>query len=202
MPLAVVGRFALTLVVCVGIIAQTQAKELKGAAADAAVQRAVEKMSEVRTLVAGFDMLTPTGINRGQIFIDRTRELMRMQFQPPLNHLLLVNGPITKFFGGNGTQIETATAGTPLGFLMNPAKALRTKVDVLQVDQSGNDLFIALAEKDKLDAGQIILHFKTGGDWELLDWGLRDKEGRFTQTKLRQIETGVRLDDDLFVAPE
>lgn len=178
------------------------AETLKGSAATNEAQAAARQLGKVETLAAEFDMLTVSGLNHGRIFVDRPREAIRVEFDPPLGHLILVNGARTQFFGGEGTEIETATSGTPFAFLMDPVGALGSSVDVLQVTRQDKDVTIAVAERGNKSNGQIILKFKGTGAWRLVEWGMFDKEGGFTQTRLRNVRTGATMDRDLFQAPE
>lgn len=177
------------------------AETLTGSAATAEAEAAARHLGKVETLTAEFDMLTVSGLNQGRIFVDRPREAIRVEFDPPLGHLILVNGARTQFFGGEGTEIETATSGTPFAFLMNPVDALDKGVDVLQVTRQSEDVTIAVAERGNKSNGQIILKFTGEGDWRLVEWGMFDKEGGFTQTRLRNVRTGTAMNRDLFQAP-
>ena len=177
------------------------AETLPGSAAAAEAEAAARHLGKVETLTAEFDMLTVRGLNQGRIFVDRPREAIRVEFDPPLGHLILVNGARTQFFGGEGTEIETATSGTPFAFLMNPVDALDKSVDVLQVTRRSEDVTIAVAERGNKSNGQIILKFTGAGAWRLVEWGMFDKEGGFTQTKLRNVRTGTEINPDLFQAP-
>ena len=197
------ARFLAVLALAAGLSMPALAAEiLKGAAADAEARAAAAHLGKVNTLAAEFDMLSASGLNQGRIFVDRPREAIRVEFDPPLGHLILVNGARTQFFGGEGTEIETATSGTPFAFLMSPVEALDDSVDVLQVTRKDSDVTIAVAERGNRENGQIILMFKGAGAWRLVEWGMFDKEGGFTQTRLRNVQTGAAMDRDLFRAPE
>ena len=195
-------RFAATLLIAAALGASgASAETLHGNAAAAEARAAATTLAKVETLAAEFDMLSRVGLNQGRIFVDRQNEAIRVEFDQPLGHLILVNGGQVRFFGGDGTQIETATAGTPFAFLMDPVAALDSRVDVLQVTRQNQDVTIAVAERGNKANGQIILKFKGGGAWRLVEWGMFDKEGGFTQTRLRNVRTGADMDRDLFRAP-
>ncbi len=196
------ARLLAVLAVAAGMSMPAAAAEtLTGSAAAAEAEAAARQLGKVQTLTAEFDMLTVSGLNQGRIFVDRPREAIRVEFDPPLGHLILVNGERTRFFGGEGTEIETATSGTPFAFLMNPVDALDKSVDVLQVTRQSEDVTIAVAERGNKSNGQIILRFAGTGAWRLVEWGMFDKEGGFTQTMLRNVRTGTEMNPDLFQAP-
>ena len=85
---------------------------------------------------------------------------------------------------------------------MNSEKALRDSVDVLQVQKQGENILIAVAERGNKSAGQIVLQFKGQDDWRLVEWGMFDKNGGFSQTKLKNVRTNADLDGVMFRAPE
>lgn len=177
------------------------ARVVKGQAANAIAAQAAAYVSSITTLATSFKFITPSGRSNGHLFIDRGQEGIRMQFGAPLNHLLLVNGPLTQFFSGSGTNVRTATSGTPLEFLLYPEKSLANNIRVLEVDERGDSVYVAVAERGNEAAGQAILHFKRRPQWRLVDWGVYDKKGNYTQTVLGPLETGLRLDPSLFKAP-
>ncbi len=139
MLMSATARIIAIAAICLATAGSGWAEMLKGAAADAEANAAAAHLGQVATLTADFDMVTPGGINKGKIYVDRQREAIRVQFAPPMSHLVLVNGPLTQFYGGDGTRIQTATSGTPFTFLINPSQALRDSVDVLQVTEAGRE---------------------------------------------------------------
>ena len=197
---SLLGVLALVALILAG--PQTQARVVKGEAANKIAAAAADYISSIDTLASDFNFVTAKGKSNGHIFMDRGTQSIRMQFGDPLNHLLLVTGPLTKFFGGNGTIVEVATAGTPLSFLLYPKKSLATNIQVLEVDDRGANVFVAVAERDNVAGGQAILHFQREPTWRLIDWGVYDQNGTFSKTVLGIQETGLRLDPALFVAPE
>ena len=197
-----VTRLFAVLAVCLGLAGTAWGETLKGAEANAEAQSAAALLGKVETLTADFDMVTPGGVNQGKIFVDRDRKAIRIEFAPPMGHLVLVDGPVTKLYGGDGTRVRTATSGTPFALLMNPEQALVDNIDVLQVQKQGENLVVAVAQRGKKSAGQIILQFRGQSAWRLIEWGMFDKNGGFTQTRLKNVRTNALLDDDLFRAPE
>jgi outer membrane lipoprotein-sorting protein len=195
-------RLFAALAVCLGLAGTAWGETLKGAEANAEAQSAAALLGKVETLTADFDMVTPGGVNQGKIFVDRDRKAIRIEFAPPMGHLVLVDGPVMKLYGGDGTRVRTATSGTPFAFLMNPEQALVDDIDVLQVQKQGENLVVAVAQRGKKSAGQIILQFRGQSAWRLIEWGMFDKNGGFTQTRLKNVRTNALLDDDLFRAPE
>jgi len=179
-----------------------EARKLKGEAAEEIAEEAAAYIASIGTLSAAIDYVTPRGRTPGFLFVDRERKAIRMQFGDPLNHLLLVNGPRVQFFGGDGTVLEIGSEGTPFSFLLRPLESLDSRVEVLEVEERGDRIFIALAERGDVSAGQVIVQFQREPEWRLIDWGSFDSQGRYTQTILKDQETGLRLDEMLFQPPK
>jgi len=198
--LAIVACLALAFLVTGAL--PGEARKLKGEAAEEIVWEAAGYIASIRTLSAGFDYVTPRGRTGGYLFLDRERAAIRMQYGPPLNHLLLVNGPRVQFFGGDGTVLEIGSEGTPFAFLLRPVESLDSQIEVLEVEERGDRIFVALAERDNVGAGQTIVQFQREPEWQLIDWGTFDSKGRYTQTILKDQETGLRLDEMLFEPPQ
>lgn len=190
------------LALTIGLSVGARAETLTGGAAKAEAEAAAGRLAAVQTLIADFDVLNERGLNQGRIYVDRQREAIRVEFDPPLKHLILVNGQTIQFFGRDGTEIETGTAGTPFAFLMNPQAALRDSVDVLHVEKEGPRVTIALAERGNTKKGQIILTFDGTGPWRLVQWGMFDDEGRYSQTKLTKVTTDAAINGGLFTPPQ
>jgi hypothetical protein len=188
---------ALTL----GLAPGADARKFKGAEAEKLAAQAAAYMATVNTLTCGFDFINADGRSRGHLFINRELQAIRMQFGAPLNHLLLVKHDQIKFYDSEGRVIETSANGTPLAFLLRPQESLATSLIVLEAEESGDRIFIVMAERGNVAAGQVILQFQRSPKWTLLDWGAFDGKGRFTQTVLGKQETGLRLDAMLFQPP-
>jgi|GEM_PF-3929339 len=189
--------FALSLSLGAG----ADARKFKGEEAEALAAEAAAYMASVDTLTCPFDFITAGGKTKGHLFINRELQAIRMQFGAPLNYLLLVTGGQVQFYGSDGRVIETPASGTPLAFLLRPEQSLAESLRVLEVEERGDRLFIVIADRDDLQAGQVILQFQREPDWKLIDWGAFDSKGRFTQTVLGDQETGLRLDAMLFRPP-
>lgn len=182
-------------------LSEGNARKLKDEAAAEAAREAASYIASIDTLSAPFEYRTPRGKTSGYLFMDRERQAIRMQFGPPLDHLLLVNGPEVRFFAGDGTILDISSEGTPFKFLLRPSESLDDQLDVLEVEVRDAVISLVLAERENPGAGQVIMKFQREPDWRLLEWSTFDSKGRFTQTVLERPETGLRLDEMLFQPP-
>ncbi|MGZ0189152.1 MAG: LolA family protein, partial [Alphaproteobacteria bacterium] len=128
---------------------------------------------------------------------------MRMEFDPPLRHLIIANGARTDFIGGDGTVVNTATQSTPLALIFGARPKLSGEVQVLEIATKDNAAFFAVTQRSRPKAGKVILHFiKTQPTWTLHGWGFIDPEGRYTKTILSSQRYDVLLNANLFEAPD
>jgi outer membrane lipoprotein-sorting protein len=179
-----------------------QARVVKGAAAEKVASEAAAYLQSVTTLSASFEFVTAKGKTNGFIFMDRGRHAVRLQFGDPLNYMLLVDGAKTTFHGGDGTVVQVSTAGTPLSFLLDPKIGPKGPIQVLEVDERGANVFIALAERGNVAAGQAVMQFQREPEWRLIDWGVYDEQGRYSKTVLGRLQIGLKLDPALFAGPK
>lgn len=188
-------------VLTLGVAAGANARTVKGEEAAAIAAAAADYVASIDTLTSDFEFVTSNGRTPGHLFVNRDLQALRMQFGAPLNQLLLVTDGQIRFYDSDGRVIETTVAGTPLAFLLRPRESLAESLTVLEAEERGDRVFIVMAERDNVAAGQVILQFQREPEWKLLDWGAFDSKGGFTQTVLGQQETGLRLDAMLFAPP-
>ena len=142
------------------------------------------------------------GAHKGRLFVDRAGGRLRMEFDPPLGHLLIANGGRIDFIGGNGTVVSAGVQATPLALVFGPDAKLAGAVEVLEAKARGKSVYIAVAQRDRREDGQVILQFdRSAPDWTLSGWGYLDAEGRYTRTALANMRHGGDLDAALFEAP-
>jgi outer membrane lipoprotein-sorting protein len=90
------------------------------------------------------------------------------------------------------------TGSTPLGFLLEEDIELGGDVTVTAIDEAGGELRVTLVQTDEPNQGSITLVFGEQ-PLQLRRWTVVDAQGLPTHVVLDGIETGVSLDDELFV---
>ena len=191
------GALALALV----IAAPADARKFKGEEAEQLAAAAADYVASIDTLTTDFDFVTASGKTHGHLFISREVPAIRMQFGAPLNNLLFVTNNEIRVYTNNGRVVETTAAGTPLGFLLHPRESLANDLTVLEGEERGDRVFVVMAERGNVKAGQVILQFQREPHWKLIDWGAFDATGQYAKTVLGQQEIGLRLDSMLFEPP-
>jgi len=165
--------------------------------------KAEQALQQINVMQADFTFQNVAQFNTGRIYVDRLGGKMRMEFDSPLNHLIIANGARIDFIGGNGTVVNTATQSTPLGLIFGRTARLSGDVKVLEIAAKGQNAYMAVGQRSKPKQGKVILHFlQTSPTWTLHGWGFIDPEGRYTKTILQNVRHGGELSWTLFEAPE
>ena len=123
------------------------------------IPHAENALRVIRTMTASFTFQNVAQFNTGRLFIDRLGGRMRMEFDPPLRHLIIANGARTDFIGGVGTVVNTATQSTPLALIFGARPKLSGEVQVLEIATKDNAAFFAVTQRSRPKAGKVILHF-------------------------------------------
>lgn len=169
----------------------------------ALIPMAERVLERIDVMTADFVFSNVNGANTGRLFVDRAGGRLRMEFDPPLGHLLIANGPRVNFIGGDGTIVNAGTQSTPLALIFGGEAKLSGDVEVLEVKAKGQDAYFAVGQKSSPEDGKVILHFdRSIPGWALRGWGVVSKEGRYAKTTLQNIQNGGELADALFVLPE
>jgi|GEM_PF-2185263 len=188
----------LALAVCIGPAAAQQAKPVD----PKLVSKAEAALVEIGVMTADFTFNNAAGANTGRLFVDRLGGRLRMEFDPPMRHLVIADGARVDFIGGDGTRLNAGVQTTPLALIFGPDSSLDGDVEVVEAATKGKVAMIVVAQKGMEDEGRVILHFKRGEqDWTLSGWGYVDDEGRYTRTALRNMHHGGVLDAALFQKP-
>lgn len=165
--------------------------------------KAEQALQQINVMQADFTFQNLAQFNTGRLFVDRLGGKMRMEFDSPLNHLIIANGARVDFIGGNGTVVNTSTQSTPLGLIFGRTARLSGDVKVLEIAAKGQNAYIAVGQRSKPKQGKVILHFlQTSPTWTLHGWGFIDPEGRYTKIILKNVRHGGELSWTLFEAPE
>lgn len=178
-----------------------QAKELSPEHA-ALVPKAEAALQAIGVMTADFVFNNKAGAHTGRLFVDRVGGRLRMEFDPPLSHLLIANGPRVDFIGGDGTVLNTGTQSTPLALVFGRNAELSDDVEVLEVGRKKGVVSVVVAQRERRDDGTVILHFQEAGDvLALKGWGFVDSDRRYTRTTLKNMRHGAEIPDAFFIAP-
>ena len=156
-------------------------------------------LNGIDTLRSSFVQINPDGAQvTGELYYARP-DKMRLEYDPPSRILIVADSWQVIYHDRRLKQVShMLTGSTPLGFLLDEDIELSGDVTVTAVDQDGAELRVTLVQTEEPGQGSITLVFGQQ-PLELRRWTVVDAQGLPTHVVLDGIETGVALDDELFV---
>ncbi|MGH6917256.1 MAG: LolA family protein, partial [Geminicoccaceae bacterium] len=163
------------------------------------IARVEAYLNGIDTLRSSFVQINPDGGQvTGELYYARP-DKMRLEYDPPSRILIVANRWEVIYHDRRLKQVShLLTGSTPLGFLLEEEIELGGDVTVTGVEQAGGELRVTLVRTEEPDQGSITLVFAEQ-PLELRRWTVVDAQGLPTHVVLDGIETGVPLDDELFV---
>jgi outer membrane lipoprotein-sorting protein len=156
-------------------------------------------LNNIDTLRSGFVQINPDGGQvTGELYYERP-DKMRLEYDPPSRVLIVANEWEVIYHDRRLKQVShLLTGSTPLGFLLEDEIHLSGDVTVTKVEEAGGELHVTLVQTEEPDQGSITLVFAEQ-PLELRRWTVVDAQGLPTHVVLNGIETGMPIDDELFV---
>lgn len=167
-----------------------------------ALARIESYLNELSSLRASFVQIAPDGAtSTGRLYYERP-DKMRLDYDPPNDIEIIANG-VTLVYRDRrlGQENRLFASQTPLGFLLEDEIRLDDGLEVTGFERRGGELAVSLVQADDPNEGQVTLAFREQ-PLQLRNWAVTDAQGLTTQIFLEDIETGVALDDDLFLTRE
>jgi outer membrane lipoprotein-sorting protein len=163
------------------------------------IDRIEAYLNGIDTLRSSFVQINPDGGQvTGELYYERP-DKMRLEYDPPSRILIVADRWQVIYHDRRLKQVShLMTGSTPLGFLLDEEIKLSGDVTVTDVDEAGGELRVTLVRTDEPAQGSITLVFSEQ-PLELRRWTVLDAQGLPTHVVLNGIETGVALDDELFV---
>jgi len=155
-------------------------------------------LSGLTNLQGNFLQVGPDGsLAQGKFYLRRPGR-MRFQYDPPEKLLVVADGTWVAVKDGFSAAQRYPLGSTPLGILLDDHVDLAKEVKVLAVERQPGALRITLADKNDNAPGNITLIFDAP-DLQLRQWIVTDAQGLQTTVALRNIQSGIRADNALFV---
>jgi outer membrane lipoprotein-sorting protein len=150
------------------------------------------------SLKASFVQVAPGGgMSTGTFYYERP-DKMRLDYDPPSPIEIVANGWEVVYHDKRLKQVsQMLTSRTPLAFLLDDTVRLSGDVTVTGLERSGDRLSVAMVQTDEPGEGGVELVF----DQEplaLRGWSITDAQGQTTRVVLKDIATGVPIEDKLF----
>lgn len=165
----------------------------------AQVAAAESYMNSLTTAKARFLLTAADGVQQiGTFYLNRPGRL-RFEYDPPAKDFIVADGLLIYFYDGQlGEQSNAPIGQTLADFLLRSKIRMGGDVRVERVMRGGDLLQITLIQNDDPGAGSLTLGF-TENPLALKKWRVVDAQKQVVEVELFQLETGLKLDPDLFV---
>lgn len=166
----------------------------------ATIRSADAYLDQVRTLKAHFVQDASNGAeSEGTLYIDRPGKL-RLEYDPPSPILMVSDGDNLVYYDKSLQQVTYVDLDSTLaGVLVQPHVALNgPDIEVLGIVHQPGTARVTVTRRKDPSQGRITLVF-TEKPFELRQWQVVDAQGAVTTVTLYDAESGVALDDNLFV---
>ena len=167
--------------------------------AEGQLARVEAYLNSLDTLRSGFVQINPDGASvTGELYY-AAPDKMRLEYDPPSRVLIIADRWQVIYHDRRLKQVShLLTGSTPLGFLLAEDIELGGDVTVTALEEAGGELRVTLVQSEEPNQGSITLVF-ADQPLELRRWTVVDAQGLPTHVVLEGIETGIALDDELFV---
>lgn len=162
------------------------------------LEAAAEGLASVKTAKGRFEQIQPNGISIMGDFALRRPGKMRFEYDAPNSVRVIADGATVAI---EDTALETIDrvpiAATPLGMILAKKIDFDNQANVLSVRRYERGVVIALEDMAGEHQGQLRL-IVDPNSYDLLGWATLDESGNYTEVRLNDVETDVRVDPKLF----
>jgi outer membrane lipoprotein-sorting protein len=156
-------------------------------------------LNSIRSLRGDFVQIGPNGeIDQGRFYLQKPGRL-RFEYRPPSPLLIVSDG---RTVAVSNSKLKTVDryplSATPLDLILGDKIDLRRDNSVMAVVRQPDSLMIEARTSRNRSKPNIVITFSLP-QLELRQWTVIDDQGLSTSVALRELETGVALNDTLFV---
>ncbi len=163
------------------------------------VERAEKYLRALTTAKARFIQTTHDGSQfPGTFYLNRPGKL-RFEYDEPIEDFIVADGFFIYFYDSQlGEQTNAPIGQTLADFLLRTDLKLSGDIAVSEAKKKGGLLQLTLTQTDDPESGSLSLAFKND-PFRLKKWRVVDAQGLITEVELFQLETGMPLQNSLFV---
>ena len=156
-------------------------------------------LNSIKSLEGDFVQIGPNGeIDQGRFYLQKPGRL-RFEYNPPSPILIVSDG---RTVAVSNSKLKTVDryplSATPLDLILGDNVDLRRDSAIVGVAHDGGNLVVSARTSRNRSKANIAITFSQS-PLELRQWTVIDDQGLSTTVALRDIETGVALNDSLFV---
>jgi len=174
------------------------AADLKNADASD-LDRLSQALNSIQTLKGDFVQIDPSGdVEQGKVYIDKPGR-MRFEYAAPSPTLVVSDGLDVAVFNSKlNTADRYPLSATPLNILLSNHVNLKENKNVIGLEHQPGALVVKARSNDRRMTGNISIVFSDPG-LELRQWTTVDAQGLATTVSVRNLQTGVPLQPELFL---
>ena len=178
--------------------AAVHAADLKNADASD-LDRLSQALNSIQTLKGDFVQIDPSGdVEQGKVYIDKPGR-MRFEYAAPSPTLVVSDGLDVAVFNSKlNTADRYPLSATPLNILLSNHVNLKENKNVIGLEHQPGALVVKARSNDRRMTGNISIVFSDPG-LELRQWTTVDAQGLATTVSVRNLQTGVPLQPELFL---
>jgi len=156
-------------------------------------------LNSITSLRGDFVQIGPSGeIDQGRFYLQKPGRL-RFEYNPPSPMLIVSDG---RTVAVSNSKLKTVDryplSATPLDLILGEKINLRRDSSVVAVSRDGGNLIVEARTSRNRSKPNIAITFSES-PLELRQWTVIDDQGLSTTVALRDLESGVALNDTLFV---
>jgi outer membrane lipoprotein-sorting protein len=164
----------------------------------AAVQSVEDYLGGLSTLKARFVQIANDGKQAQGAFYLKRPGRMRIDYDPPVKDFIVADGALIYYYDGEMKQVsDTPISKSLADFFLRKELRLSGDVSVSDVKKDESTLQLTIVQTSNPLAGSLTLVL-SDNPLQLQSWRVVDSQGLVTEVKLLDIETGIRLDSNLF----
>lgn len=165
------------------------------------VARIESYLNDLKTLKARFIQTGADGNQAaGTFYLNRPGKL-RFEYDDPVDDFIVADGMFIYFYDSQmKSQSSTTISNSLADFLLRENLSLSGDITVSDVEKTpdGKMILATLTQTSDPDAGSLTLGLLRKPDLQLKKWRVVDAQGGVTEVELFDIETGLKLDKNLF----
>jgi len=156
-------------------------------------------LNAIHSLKADFVQNDPNGaVEQGEVYIEKPGK-MRFEYKPPSALTVVSDGIDVAVFNKKlNTTDRYPLSTTPLNLLLSDHVNLKGSAYVIGIDHKPGVIVVHARSNDRRVTGNIAIVF-SDPDFELKQWTVVDAQGLATTVALRNVQTGITLQPELFL---
>lgn len=161
--------------------------------------KAVEAyINSISTLRAQFVQTTGDGKQVGGTFLLKRPGKIRFEYEPPLTDFIVADGTFIYYYDGQMKQQSNILISKSLAsFFLRPDLKFSEDISVSGIKRDDGLLLVTLVQSEDPLSGSITL-IVAENPMQLKKWIVVDAQGLITEVELFDVESGIKIDDDLF----